>query len=228
MHDTEQLNDRFVEAARYALMRRLAPVIRHNIAGALQPISMIAVMLERRLQAATPDFSALGKNAGSMTVLAREASSTCMNLMSWIAPRENAPVAVSAGVAESAGLLATELSFKGFNLVNETGAVQAEVPCNVFRSVFMASLIALTDATSSRANIVFTSQMRNDEIKLLLTLQVTGGEVPSSPAPTYRKLDWDDVQVLADAEHVGLQYSADRVELSYRLSADAAAVAGGG
>ena len=42
------------EAARYALLRRLMPAIRHHLVGEFQPIGMVAAMLERRLQAATP------------------------------------------------------------------------------------------------------------------------------------------------------------------------------
>ena len=45
---------RLAEGPRYALLRRLAPAIRHDMAGSLQPISMVAAMLEKRLQKPDP------------------------------------------------------------------------------------------------------------------------------------------------------------------------------
>ena len=112
--------ERFAEAARYALLRRLAPALRHNMAGSLQPIAMMAALLEKRLLKAGPDLPALAKNSGALGTLSREASVSCMNLMSWMAPKSNDPIALDAGLAEAVGLVTTELSFRGFNLVSET------------------------------------------------------------------------------------------------------------
>ncbi|NNU44225.1 hypothetical protein [Ramlibacter montanisoli] len=42
------------EAARYALLRRLAPSFRHHLVVNLQPIGMIYEVMERRLRAPAP------------------------------------------------------------------------------------------------------------------------------------------------------------------------------
>ena len=42
------------DAARYALLRRLAPSIRHHLVVNLQPIGMIYEVLDRRLRAPRP------------------------------------------------------------------------------------------------------------------------------------------------------------------------------
>jgi len=81
------LKERLAEAARYALMRRLLPAIRHNLAGTLQPIGMMSAMLERRIKAAAPDMALLAKNTQALTTLSREAAATSLNLMTWLAPR---------------------------------------------------------------------------------------------------------------------------------------------
>ena len=59
MQDT--LNDltRNAEAPRYALLRRLVPAIRHQMAGSFQPVTMMAAIVEKRLLAASPDLPAL-------------------------------------------------------------------------------------------------------------------------------------------------------------------------
>ena len=211
------LEKRLAEAARYALVRRLAPAIRHNMAGALQPVSMIAAMLERRVQSATPDMAQLGKNSRDIGLLSREAAGSCMDLMGWIAPKDNDLVALHAAVEEAVGLVATELSFKGFGLANETADTTAELPRAVVRSVFLAGLLALTDAAPAPASVRISSHTPADgAVTLTLELSPTDGEASSNNAPAYRLIDWDDVQALARAEGVALAVADHRLQLSWR------------
>ena len=42
--------DRLAEAACYAVLRRIAPVLRHDVAGFLQPVGMLMTVLQRRVQ----------------------------------------------------------------------------------------------------------------------------------------------------------------------------------
>ena len=41
----ECLNDRLSEAAFYAVLRRMMPVLRHDVAGAMQPLRMLLMVL---------------------------------------------------------------------------------------------------------------------------------------------------------------------------------------
>lgn len=215
------LKERLAEAARYALMRRLLPAIRHNIAGALQPIGMMSAMLERRIQSATPDMAQLGKNTQTLTALSREAAATSLNLMSWLAPKDNDLVALNQAVEESFGLMATELSFRGFSIVNQTASVAAELPKGIFRSVFIASLIALTDSVEKPASVVVTATGEAGDVQLKITIEHTSefeGATLGNRIPSYRTLHWNDVQALADAEGVCLEYAPDFVRLACRTA----------
>lgn len=212
------LNERLVEAARYALMRRLMPAIRHHIAGTLQPIGMMSAMLKRRIQAATPDMVELGKNTQALNDLSREAAATSLNLMTWLAPKDNDPVALNSAVEESFGLIATELSFRGFSVVNETAEVSAKLPKGVVRSVFTASLIALTDAAGNSAKVVIAATQEAGIVQLKITLfpnDTADLAMADSRVPGYRALQWADVQALADAEGVRLHHASDSVRLAY-------------
>ena len=209
-------NGRLAEAAHYALLRRLAPAIRHNMAGSLQPIGMIAAMLERRLQGATPDLAQLGKNASDISALSREAANSCMNLMTWLAPRESEPVPLNSGLDEALQLLATELSFRGFTLVNEIGEVDTQVRRSALRSVVTASLIALTDAAASPASIVLSARVLDGDTQLFIELVAAGGAAATGSPQAYRQLGWDDVQALADSEEIGLLHFENRIELRFR------------
>ena len=207
------LDERLAESARYALLRRLMPAIRHNLAVSLQPIGMISAMLERRMQGVAPDFEKLGKNVSDITELSREAASVCMNLMTWLAPRETDTVALNAGLVEALQLQATELSFRGFTLVNE--ATQADMPVRrgVLRSLTMASLLALTDAAPGPAQVVLSAQALQGETLLRIELVTGAGEAMPVGLQTYRPLGWDDVKALTDAEKVAFSRAENWVEL---------------
>lgn len=212
------LNERLAEAARYALMRRLLPAIRHNIAGTLQPIGMMSAMLERRLKAATPDLAQLGKSAQGLNTLSREAAAVSLNLMGWLAPKDNDLVPVNSAVEEALGLMATELSFRGFAVVNQTAEAVSMLPKGILRSVFTASLIALTDSVDSAFNVVISAEGQTDNVCLTISLEPGGTPELAdmgSRLPIYRTLQWTDVQAIAEAEGVRLDYAAHSVQLHY-------------
>jgi hypothetical protein len=224
MSNPQHLKERLTEAARYALLRRLAPALRHNIAGTLQPISMMAAMLEKRLQKPEPDMAALVKNSTALNSLSREAARSCMSLMSWLAPKDNGSEPLGACVEDAVGLVATELSFRGFGLVNETAHVQASLPRSVVRNAFLATLIALTDSAVTPATILLTAKQTDDELVLGITLAAADGEpMPGGAANIYREVQWDDARALAEAESVALTYATDHAELRYHITQESEA-----
>ena len=186
------------------------------MAGALQPVSMMAAMLEKRLQKPEPDMVALVKNSSAINTLAREASTSCMGLMTWLAPRDDAPAALNTCVAESIGLVTTEISFRGINLVNHTENVDAKVLLSSLRGVFMASLLALTDACDGPSEVVLTSTSSVSVTLLDIRVSPSAGEaMMAGNAPSYRKLEWDDVEALAEAQGVGLSHGPGHVALRF-------------
>ena len=217
------LNERLAEAARYALMRRLLPAIRHDLAGSMQPIGMMAAMLEKRTKAATPDLVQLGKNSQMLNVLSREAAALSVNLMSWLAPTDTNLVVVNHAVQESLNLISTELSFRGFAIANETADLEMELPRSMLRSVFTASLIALTDGWDGVARVIVTAGNTADMAYLKISLE-EGGSVDlamqgSLRTQPYRSLGWDDVLALASAEGVSLCHDDRGATLGWRAQA---------
>ncbi len=207
------LAERLAESARYALLRRLAPALRHNMAGSLQPIGMISAMLERRLREGSPDIGKLGKNARDIGELSREAATICLGVMSWLAPGGADTVALNSGLVEALQLQATELSFRGFTLLNETAEADMPVSRRALRSLTLASLMALTDEATGPARIVLSAHPLERETLLRIELVPTAGEAASSGLQVYRPLEWDDVQALADAEGLVFGHAENRVEL---------------
>ena len=214
--DAIRLNNRLVEAARYTLLRRLAPAMRHEIAGALQPLKMVSAVLSKRLQVPEPDLAALVKNSNVMGQLLREASVVCTELTNWLAPRQDEKLPIQNGVNECIKLLRTDLMLRGFTIELAAEAAVADLPAAALRQVFSICVLALTDLTLSPACISISFQESENEVLTRVRIEPVDGEEPHAEFASYRPLEWDDVQLLAGAEGVGLKRLNNGAELIFR------------
>jgi hypothetical protein len=208
------------ESARYALLRRIAPTLRHHLAGAMQPIGMVSAIMERRLQAAQPDLAVLRDNSKSISTLSRSAASASMNLITWVAPKENGAVSIHEGVEECVGMLSTDLAFRGFTVANSIAPSDVATSVFALRSVFTAALIALTDTAPTPATITISADA-GEKTRVVIGIRSEPGALAADDPRAYRKLAWADVQALAGAEQVGLKHAADRVEMLFTAAVNA-------
>jgi hypothetical protein len=211
------------EAAHYALLRRLAPVIRHNLAGTLQPVAMVAAMLERRLQKADADPEVLLKNARDIVALVKEAAASCVDLIGWLAPKENRPIKADAGIEECLGMLVTQLSFRGFSVTDNTGHTDAQLPQSALRNVLTGALIALTDEAATPGTVLLGAEFAQGVLSLHIELKAPDLPAPARAPekPPYRLLAWRDVEALAAQESVRLARAGNRLTLRFEASATA-------
>lgn len=194
------------EAARYALLRRLAPSMRHHLVVNLQPIGMIYEVMDRRLRAPQPDLENVQANARKIHGFARAALRSCLDVVTWLAPEDEAVVDAAEGVRECASLLVTGLCFRGYSLRNEVGLVAGDVRQAAMRNVLTAALIQCTDQVPPPAQVVLGARpsAMGLEIRLRLT-RLQGDEGIAMPSG-YRPLGWADVEALAAAEGVALAH----------------------
>jgi hypothetical protein len=217
---------RQAEAARYALLRRLAPSMRHHLVVNLQPIGMIYEVMDRRLKAAHPDLRDVHDSAHKINNFAKAALHSCLDVVTWFAPDDNARTTAEEGVRECLGLVATSLTFRGFNLRNEVPAMAGEVRRSAMRNVLTAALIHATDHTAAPADLVLTGERADRWLTLTLTTRPLQGEPSFIGDPPYRPLDWGDLEALAQAD--GAQVTAPgerqlRLSLPWLSAAGAAA-----
>jgi hypothetical protein len=201
---------RLAEAARYALLRRLAPSMRHHLVVNLQPIGMIYEVMDRRLKAAHPDLRDVHDSAHKINNFAKAALNSCLDVVTWFAPDDNARTTAEDGVRECLGLVATSLTFRGFNLRNEVAAVPGQVRRAAMRNVLTGALIYATDHTAAPADLVLSGETSGPALTLTLTIRPLQGEPSFIGEPPYRPLDWADLEALAAAEHVALTEPAQR------------------
>jgi len=163
-----------VEAARYALLRRLAPALRHGMVGALHPVELIAEAIEQRLQAAVPDLANARENLGRIKNLSRSAVLCCTNLTSWLAPEEGAVTMLGEGIDECLALLNTDFGMRGFAIRNEAREIGADVSRAALRNVLTASLIAATDTAPRPADLVLTAEISQGHAVLSILVAIFG------------------------------------------------------
>ena len=201
------------EAARYALLRRLAPSMRHHLVVNLQPIGMIYEVMERRLRVPQPDLSHVQESATKINTFARAALASCLDVVGWLAPDEVVGISLHEGARECSALLATSLSFRGYALRNEVGEMKRQVRRSALRSLLTGTLIHSTDHLKPPADLVLAAIAEDGGVEVSVTTRPTEGDKGFSNEPGYRKLEWRDLQALAAAEGVLLARQGARITL---------------
>jgi hypothetical protein len=205
------------EAARYGVLRRLAPALKHDMVVNLQAVAMMAEVLGARLERGSPSPADLEGSVTKMNRLAREAVMTCLKVATWISPSEDESVRLRDGVDECVALLRSSFNFRGFSLANDVPDADFEVSRVASRHLVAASLLSLADGASGPSDLVATAEVSPGFA--VLTIRCTPkpkdeeGLGPDAIAaePNYRALDWSDVQALAIAEGIELFRTQDQI-----------------
>lgn len=203
------------EAARYALLRRLAPAMRHHLVVNLQPIAMVNEVMDRRLRAPDPDLAQVQAGAHKIHGFAKAALHSCLDVVTWLAPEEPAATSAEAGVGECVGLLASSLAFAGDAIRTDLQPCDGQVSRCAVRHVLTAALMHCSDMQAARGELHVCAVPRAEGLQVTVELaRATAG--PSSGLPSaYRPLAWTDVQALADAEDVALARTPHGVRLTF-------------
>lgn len=200
------------DAARYSILRRLAPALKHDMVVNLQAVAMMAEVLNARLERGLGNPAELHKSVSKINRLARDAVMTCLDVAAWIEPGEIEGIRLREGVEECLALLAGNLNFRGFGIRNEVPDVDFEVSREALRNLLSASLITLADAGTAPADVLVKAEVSGGCAVLTVRCEARAGDPDLTPFEVgYRELDWVDVQALAVAESVELLRTADQI-----------------
>ena len=204
-----------VEAARYALLRRLAFSIRHQMVAHLQPIGMVTELLERRLRSPTPDLAQVHDSVTKINGLSKAAAQDTLDVITWMAPEPGATVPIDVVMKDTVSLLRGNFSFRGFALKNEIDEMPQPVARAAARMLLPAAMLALTDAIEGPGEIVMAARAGDDMVIVDLRVQRTEGSEGYENQLSYRAIQWHEVQALARAEDVELSHTEDRATLTF-------------
>ncbi|TFZ01841.1 hypothetical protein [Ramlibacter humi] len=208
-----------VESARYALLRRLAAAIRHQMVAHLQPIGMVSELLERRTRAASPDLAAIHDGAAKINSLSKAAAKDVLDVITWMSPEPGATMPFDAAVRDCVDLLHSNFSFRGFNLAAEVSELPQPVGRAAARMLLPAALLALTDTQEGPADVVISARTGEDVIHVEIRFIRTEGDGGYGSKLSYRSMEWGEVNAMARAEDVELSYTESTATLAFPVLA---------
>jgi hypothetical protein len=202
-----------VEAARHTVLRRLAPALKHDMVVNLQAISMMAEILNARLErgAETAD---LQDSISKLNRLSREAVATCLKVTTWIEPGEEEAMPLRQGVQDCVNLMTTGMNFRGFGLVHEVPDTEFDVSRGALRTLLAAALMTLADTVPGAGEMRVSAEIAAQHAVVSVNWSGDGQDAQRPPIdPALPRIDWVDVQALAAAEGVELQRSASQITM---------------
>lgn len=200
------------ESARYGVLRRLAPALKHDMVVNLQAIAMMAEVLNARLERGSPAPSDFQASISKLNRLARDAVANCLKVASWLEPGEDEGVRLAEGVDDCLSLLASNFNFRGFIVHKEVPDSSFQVSRVVLRNLLVAALITLTDAAAGPCEVRVKAEVVSGMAEISVRISPRQDEYEGLPfEPSYRQLEWADVQALALAESVELVRGQDHI-----------------
>ena len=206
-----------VESARYALLRRLAFSIRHQMVAHLQPIGMVTELLERRLRAPSPDLVQVHDSVAKINGLSKAAAQDTLDVITWMAPEPGATAPPGAGGQDTVTPPRGHFTLRGFSLRGEVQEQPQPVGRAAARMLLPAALLALTDTLEGPADVVIETRLGEDVVIVDLTVRRTQADGTFENQLSYRAIQWHEVNALAGAEDVQLAYGEERATLTFPI-----------
>lgn len=201
------------EAARYAVLRRLAPALKHDMVVNLQAVAMMAEVLNARLERGLPPPSDLQTSISKLNRLARDAVANCLKVSAWLQPVEDEGIRLRDGIEECMALLTSNFNFRGITVSKELPDGDFQISRVALQHLLIAALITLTDAMAGPCEVRIRAEIVAGfaELAVRVTPRRDAESMPIEPG--YRQLEWADVQALATAESVELVRGPDQIVL---------------
>jgi len=200
-----------VEAAQFALLRRLAPSLRHRLIGGLHPITLLAELAARRLTSEPPDVASARDAVAKIQGQAQLASASSVATLAWITGEESPSVSLKAGFEECVALVRTDAEMRGAEISSRIGGSDVTVSRRALRTVFTAMLVCAVDAVPHPARIELSASKEDGGSDGGAAMRVATLSLQEGGSPEFaggeRPLTWEDVQVLAEFE--GVEVRAD-------------------
>jgi len=202
------------EAARYGVLRRLGPTLKHDMVVNLQAIAMMAEVMNAKLDRGSPPPAEFHAGIAKLNRLARDAVENCLKVAEWLEPGEDQGVRLDEGVQECLRLLASNFNFRGFQVSRELSDAPFQVSRMALRHLLIASLITLTDAAGGACEVKVKAEAKAGMAEITVGIAPRQDEFEGLLyEPSYRQLEWADVQALAQAEGVELTHGGDHIVL---------------
>lgn len=201
-------------AGRYAVLRRLAPALRHDMVVHLQSLGMMAEALGARLERGVVAPDDVQGAVSKLNRLSRQAVAAAVEVSTWMQPSEDDTLPLREGVEECTSLLASSLNFRGYTVRNEAGASDMDVPRNALRFLLCAALLTLADAADAPGDVVVRTETTESHAVILVEYQAhPERDVLSGAQAAHEPLAWPEIQAIAAEEDAEIARRGDSIVL---------------
>lgn len=188
--------DERVDALRYALLRKLAPGLRHALMGELQAIQLSAEFAARALQTGT-DPADLQASVERLPLGCAEAARTGRSLVEWFRPEDGTLVTVKDGIDLCLKLAGEDWFLRGIQASTDVPQGDVKVPDAALRELVVTALLILTDMHEGAADVHIAARVNGDLVDVALHAHPAQRAASIVPLDSYRKLVWADLRLLA-------------------------------
>jgi PAS domain S-box-containing protein len=206
-----------VEAARYALFRRILPVLRHGLVGELQSVQFAVSLARRTCERAT----GAGETIEAIARIGDQATAAVgrgQAITDWLRPDPAATITVGDAVHACLDLVGTEWSLRGIEVSGNVPQPELAVKSAAFREVLAAMLVALGDSMPGAADVTLNVRRRGTDAVVSLRARAAPRDGDGARVSLYRDLRWSDVAALAHAHGVAWARRGDHVIARFPLN----------
>jgi hypothetical protein len=201
-------------AARHDILRRMAPVLRHDMVVNLQSLGMLAEALSARLERGATENDELQAVVSKLNRLSRRAVETCLGVAAWMEPAEDDTISLASGIEETVRLLRSSMNFRGFDLDHEPMDAPFDVCRTAIRFLLPAALFCLVDAAQGPGELRVRAETSATHAVVLVSFRPEADGTLLHEA-TETPLSWAEVQALAAVESVELRRHGGQVVLRF-------------
>lgn len=204
-----------VDAIRYAVLRKLAPGLRHALMVELQAIQLSAEFAARTLRAGA-DLAEVRDNVSHIPDQCTAAVKTGRSVIEWLMPEEGTTASVGEAVGQCLKLAGEDWFLRGIEVTIDLPDADVQVPKAVLQELVVTALLVLTDMCDQPADLHAVVRPVEDHCDVLLRARAAERVASFPPLSQYRKLVWADLKLLAHAHGIPCVCGADTVSLQFQ------------
>ena len=208
------------EAARYALLRRLAPALKHDLVVHLQSVTMMSEVVGARLEREAGLPPQLREQVSRLHHLARDAVASSLRVTHWLTPPDDEGVPLPEGISQTLDLIRNPLGFRGFALTQRIEGQPLEVARTQLQPVLAAAILHLSDLAPPPRTIAIDAHADHDQAHVQVRLcdpppgAQEAGLATAAVDTGYRILQASDLQALGEASGLVLLQEGESVTLT--------------
>lgn len=182
-------HDERVDALRYAVLRKLAPGLRHALMGELQAIQLSAEFAARALQTGA-DLAEVQASVERLPLNCADAVRTGLSLVEWFRPEEGSIVSVREGVDLCLKLAGEDWFLRGIQATADLPQGDIKVPSAALKELVVTALLILTDLNEGPADFHVSVRVTGELVDVALQARPAQRSASVAPLDPYRKLGW--------------------------------------